>query len=111
MTQPPKQRQPARALSQEQEAVLEVLHSERFVDQSPATPGPRRTSRIWVGRMQNVHCETSSLALLGAHPPEIDAQDLAELPDLGSSFNDRLTWQALLAGLPAGLEVAQPATR
>jgi ribulose-5-phosphate 4-epimerase/fuculose-1-phosphate aldolase len=39
------------------------------------------------------------LARLGAHPPEVSANDLAELPDLGSEFNDRMAWQALVAGL------------
>jgi ribulose-5-phosphate 4-epimerase/fuculose-1-phosphate aldolase len=42
---------------------------------------------------------TVELARLGARPPELDPRDLAELPDLGSAFNDRLTWQALVAEL------------
>ena len=37
--------------------------------------------------------------LLRAHPREVSAEDLAELPDLGSEFNDRLAWQAMVAGL------------
>jgi ribulose-5-phosphate 4-epimerase/fuculose-1-phosphate aldolase len=40
---------------------------------------------------------TVELARLGAHPREVDPRDLAELPDLGSGFNDQLTWQALVA--------------
>lgn len=40
---------------------------------------------------------TVELARLGATPPDLDAADLDELPDLGSDFNDRLTWQALAA--------------
>lgn len=44
---------------------------------------------------------TVELARLNADPPTIDDTDLAELPDLGSAFNDRLTWQALVAELDA----------
>lgn len=47
---------------------------------------------------------TLDLARLGAEPPELDEADLAELPDLGSAFNDRMTWQALVADLPGGVE-------
>jgi ribulose-5-phosphate 4-epimerase/fuculose-1-phosphate aldolase len=43
---------------------------------------------------------TVQLAQLGADPPEVDERDRAELPDLGSSFNDLLVWQALVAQLP-----------
>jgi ribulose-5-phosphate 4-epimerase/fuculose-1-phosphate aldolase len=43
---------------------------------------------------------TVQLAQLRADPPEVDERDLAELPDLGSSFNDLLAWQALVAELP-----------
>jgi ribulose-5-phosphate 4-epimerase/fuculose-1-phosphate aldolase len=39
---------------------------------------------------------TVELARLHVAPPELSAEDLAELPDLGSAFNDGLTWQALL---------------
>lgn len=39
------------------------------------------------------------LAELGASPPTISAADLAELPDLGSAFNDTLRWHALAADL------------
>ena len=42
---------------------------------------------------------TVELARLGAHPPDVSAEDLAELPDLGSEFNDQLAWQAMVAGL------------
>ena len=42
---------------------------------------------------------TVRLAELGAHPPVIADADLAELPDLGSAFNDTLRWQALAADL------------
>jgi len=40
---------------------------------------------------------TVELARLGATPRELTATELAALPDLGSSFNDQLVWQALLA--------------
>ena len=40
---------------------------------------------------------TVDLHRLGASPPELPPADLAELPDLGSSFDDDLVWQALLA--------------
>ena len=33
------------------------------------------------------------LAWLGARPPEVSAEDLAELPDLGSAFNDEMVWR------------------
>ncbi len=44
---------------------------------------------------------TLELARLGAAPPELDEADLAELPDLGSAFNDQMAWRALVADLPA----------
>jgi len=40
---------------------------------------------------------TVRLAELGASPPVVAPADLAELPDLGSTFNDTLRWQALAA--------------
>jgi ribulose-5-phosphate 4-epimerase/fuculose-1-phosphate aldolase len=40
---------------------------------------------------------TVDLARLGATPPTVSAEDLAELPDLGSRFNDELAWRALEA--------------
>lgn len=43
---------------------------------------------------------TLGLASLGSSPSEIDPRDLAELPDLGSAFNDRHAWNALVAELP-----------
>lgn len=43
---------------------------------------------------------TLELARLGATPPELDEADLAELPDLGSAFNDAMAWRALVADLP-----------
>ena len=42
---------------------------------------------------------TVELGRLGSDPPGLADQDLAELPDLGSAFNDQLTWQALAAEL------------
>jgi ribulose-5-phosphate 4-epimerase/fuculose-1-phosphate aldolase len=42
---------------------------------------------------------TVTLAQLGAAPPPLPAADLAELPDLGSRFNNQLTWQSLVAEL------------
>lgn len=44
---------------------------------------------------------TVRLAMLGATPPEVPARDLQELPDLGSAFNERLAWQALVAASTA----------
>jgi ribulose-5-phosphate 4-epimerase/fuculose-1-phosphate aldolase len=49
---------------------------------------------------------TLRLAELGASPPVIGADDLAELPDLGSSFNDVLRWQALAADAGAALDAS-----
>lgn len=43
---------------------------------------------------------TLELARLGATPLELDPADLEELPDLGSAFNDQMTWRALLADVP-----------
>jgi ribulose-5-phosphate 4-epimerase/fuculose-1-phosphate aldolase len=40
---------------------------------------------------------TVQLARLGAEPGLVPAEDLAELPDLGSAFNDMVTWRALAA--------------
>jgi ribulose-5-phosphate 4-epimerase/fuculose-1-phosphate aldolase len=40
---------------------------------------------------------TRELALLGAQPPELGPEDLAELPDLGSAFQDEMVWRALVA--------------
>lgn len=40
---------------------------------------------------------TRDLALLGAEPPEVPPEDLAELPDLGSAFQDEMVWRALAA--------------
>ena len=42
---------------------------------------------------------TVSLAMLSASPEPVPEDDLAELPDLGSAFNDVLTWRALAAKL------------
>lgn len=39
------------------------------------------------------------LRLLGAEPADLPIEDLADLPDLGSAFNDQLVWQALVAAL------------
>jgi 3,4-dihydroxyphthalate decarboxylase len=40
---------------------------------------------------------TVELARLGLQVPEIAAEDVAELPDLGSSFNDEAVWRYHLA--------------
>lgn len=49
---------------------------------------------------------TVALARLGASPEDVAPEDLAELPDLGSRFNDELVWRALVdraaAGVPPG---------
>jgi 3,4-dihydroxyphthalate decarboxylase len=42
---------------------------------------------------------TVELARLGADPPDLSPEDLAELPNLGQAFNDGLAWQALVAEL------------
>lgn len=42
---------------------------------------------------------TVDLALLGAHPESLSERDMAELPDLGSGFNDTMAWRALVAEL------------
>jgi ribulose-5-phosphate 4-epimerase/fuculose-1-phosphate aldolase len=42
---------------------------------------------------------TVDLARLGADPPDLSPEDLAELPNLGQAFNDGLAWQALVAEL------------
>lgn len=39
---------------------------------------------------------TVELARLGATPPDLPGEDLAELPDLGSAFNDGFVWNALV---------------
>lgn len=39
------------------------------------------------------------LRKMGADPPALGPQDLAELPNLGSAFDDDLAWQALVADL------------
>jgi len=43
---------------------------------------------------------TVELAQLGAAPEGVSDGDLADLPDLGPSFNERQSWRALLAELP-----------
>jgi 3,4-dihydroxyphthalate decarboxylase len=40
---------------------------------------------------------TLELARLGAKPEPVPAEDVAELPDLGSAFNDLAVWRYLLA--------------
>jgi ribulose-5-phosphate 4-epimerase/fuculose-1-phosphate aldolase len=51
-------------------------------------------------------CSVSlELARLGATPPVIGAEDLAELPDLGGAFNDTLAWNALTADVPTDFAV------
>ncbi|MGH9094358.1 MAG: class II aldolase/adducin family protein, partial [Acidimicrobiales bacterium] len=42
---------------------------------------------------------TLELGRLGASPPVVPPEDLAELPDLGSRFNDELAWRSLVADL------------
>jgi ribulose-5-phosphate 4-epimerase/fuculose-1-phosphate aldolase len=45
-------------------------------------------------------CSVSvALAQLGARPPTVSDDDLAELPDLGDAFNDVLHWRSLVAEL------------
>lgn len=52
------------------------------------------TRTITLDRLLDV---TVQLAQLRAAPPEVSDLDGAELPNLGSSFNDALAWQALVA--------------
>lgn len=40
---------------------------------------------------------TVDLARLGVSPPDLSEADIADLPDLGSEFNDDMTWIALVA--------------
>lgn len=42
---------------------------------------------------------TLACARLGTTPAAVPPQDIAELPDLGSGFNDRFVWQSLAAKL------------
>ena len=51
---------------------------------------------------------TVDLALLGARPDKLSADDLAELPDLGSAFNDELAWRSLVADLAVADPAATP---
>jgi ribulose-5-phosphate 4-epimerase/fuculose-1-phosphate aldolase len=51
---------------------------------------------------------TVQLAKLGADPPDVSDADVAELPDLGSAFNDQLVWQALVAELDGSLQSVDP---
>lgn len=52
---------------------------------------------------------TLQLARLGATPASVPPEDLAELPDLGSQFNDELAWRALAAQFDrAAHEPGQP---
>ncbi|HEY1831396.1 MAG TPA: class II aldolase/adducin family protein [Acidimicrobiales bacterium] len=52
---------------------------------------------------------TVELARLGANPPGLGPEDLAELPDLGQAFNDGLAWRALVAELEfAGRGLPRP---
>jgi 3,4-dihydroxyphthalate decarboxylase len=44
---------------------------------------------------------TQELAALGARPAEVEAEDLAELPDLGPGFQDELVWRSLVAAAQA----------
>lgn len=44
---------------------------------------------------------TRELALLGATPPEVSPEDMAELPDLGSAFQDEMVWRSLAAAARA----------
>ena len=54
---------------------------------------------------------TVELAKLGAAPPDVDAADLIELPDLGGAFNDGLAWRALVAELEVAGRAAPGAER
>ncbi|CAN5529313.1 aldolase [soil metagenome] len=48
----------------------------------------------------------TEVAMLGGHPPQLSDQDRAELPDLGSSFNDLSRWRHYVGRLQlAGLSL------
>lgn len=49
--------------------------------------------------LETLYAITLELAHLGASPPDVPEQDLAELPDLGSGLNVRMAWEAMAAGL------------
>lgn len=50
---------------------------------------------------------TLQLAAAGVRPPQVPEADRAELPDLGSRFNDEAVWRAYLAQLTQlGLNIA-----
>jgi ribulose-5-phosphate 4-epimerase/fuculose-1-phosphate aldolase len=46
--------------------------------------------------LETLYSITLELARLGASPPVVPEQDLAELPDLGTDLNVRMAWHALL---------------
>lgn len=51
---------------------------------------------------------TLTLATAGARPPLVPPADRAELPDLGSRFNDEAVWRSYLANLArTGLDVTR----
>jgi hypothetical protein len=46
---------------------------------------------------------TVGLAQVGARDvPEVSAEDMAELPDLGAGFNEQRVWRHLVAAEEAG---------
>jgi ribulose-5-phosphate 4-epimerase/fuculose-1-phosphate aldolase len=61
-----------------------------------ATVAQATATAIALDRLLEV---TVQLASFGARPPRLADADLAELPDLGSAFNDELAWRALVAEL------------
>ncbi|MGH3385333.1 MAG: hypothetical protein ACRDO1_12185, partial [Nocardioidaceae bacterium] len=51
-----------------------------------------------------------ALQAAGGRAPDLPAEDLAELPDLGSGFNDLFVWRHQLARLRhAGLQLSDDA--
>jgi 3,4-dihydroxyphthalate decarboxylase len=44
---------------------------------------------------------TRELALLGVKAPKVPPEDLAELPDLGSAFQEQMVWRSLVADADA----------
>lgn len=49
--------------------------------------------------LANLYQVTLDLARLGATPPELSPEDIAELPNLGPGFEDELAWSSLVGEL------------
>lgn len=71
------------------------------------TTGPSlAAAAVTALNVTNLAAMTLKLAAAGARPPLVPAADRAELPDLGSRFNDEAVWRAHLAQLAhLGLDI------